>query len=497
MGRSLLRGTRRAARATEDVAHASVPAARAAVRVARGRALGPSLRGCYLERHHRRAEVGTSRPRAWIRIASWEGTVMVDVASSIGARRALAAGLGCLALLTGCGPASGGPGPTGDWTLAWSRTIWSTEPDGANAIDVRDGVVAVAGTVRGDPSLGFGIGGATSGGFVVALTSAGDLTYAFVQSGFPASESFGVAIDPGGVVHDVGYLIDASDNLDGYVVSHPDDDSGVQEVLIAAGAQTVVTRAVAASASQVLAVGATTGTIFGVPASAGGQDAFLVSFPNPSANPPALVRQFGTEGADGARAVAVDADGRIAVAGFTEGTLAGASAGGRDAFVRLYDADGSVLWTRQWGTEWGDAANGVAFDPEGRVVVGGELAGPQDPPDVDVDLFVHVFDRGGALVWERRIEGDEGWDDFGGDVAVDALGRVFVVGYGPTVGSYARVFDTGGALVWSGAIGSKFTDESVAVAVDADGRMYVAGTSVGVADRGYDATVWVYDPPSP
>src|SRR5262249_54091265 len=50
---------------------------------------------------------------------------------------------------------------------------------------------------------------------------------------------------------------------------------------------------------------------------------------------------------DSALAVATDGAGNVYVAGFTDGTLPGQlAAGGRDAFVRQYDAARNVLWSR-------------------------------------------------------------------------------------------------------------------------------------------------------
>ena len=69
------------------------------------------------------------------------------------------------------------------------------------------------------------------------------------------------------------------------------------------------------------------------------------------ATPRLWTRQFGTSGYDFARAVAVDPEGNVYVAGRTEGALPGqVSSGDFDAFVRKYDRDGDEVWTRQFGT---------------------------------------------------------------------------------------------------------------------------------------------------
>ena len=81
-------------------------------------------------------------------------------------------------------------------------------------------------------------------------------------------------------------------------------------------------------------------------------------------------RQFGTSSFDVAYAVAVDGSG-VYVAGRTDGTLPGEmSAGGDDAFLRKYGAEGTEAWTRQFGTSADDSARGVAVDGTGVIIAG-------------------------------------------------------------------------------------------------------------------------------
>jgi uncharacterized protein (TIGR03437 family) len=85
-------------------------------------------------------------------------------------------------------------------------------------------------------------------------------------------------------------------------------------------------------------------------------------------------RQFGTVERvyrhASAHAVAVDSSG-VYVVGRTDGTLPGqCRAGGSDAFVRRYTAEGDEVWTRQFGTFGGDIANGVAMHADGVYLAG-------------------------------------------------------------------------------------------------------------------------------
>ena len=94
------------------------------------------------------------------------------------------------------------------------------------------------------------------------------------------------------------------------------------------------------------------------------------------------------------------------VAGQTSGVLPGqTSAGGTgDAFVRKYDASGTEVWTRQFGTDVDDDPGAIAADGTGVIVVGttrGALTGANEPDDPDA--FVRRYDRSGNVVFTRQF----------------------------------------------------------------------------------------------
>ena len=64
--------------------------------------------------------------------------------------------------------------------------------------------------------------------------------------------------------------------------------------------------------------------------------------------------------------------GVVYITGSTSGALAGqTNRGSGDAYLRAYTANGSGLWTRQFGTDKGEAGIAVAADPTGIYVTGG------------------------------------------------------------------------------------------------------------------------------
>jgi hypothetical protein len=115
-------------------------------------------------------------------------------------------------------------------------------------------------------------------------------------------------------------------------------------------------------------------------------------------------RQFGTPSSDFASAISATADGAF-VAGDTLGTLPGeTSAGDDDAFVRRYNADGDVLWTRQFGTESYETAWAVSTTADGVYVAGesgGALSGETNAGKSDA--FVRRYNADGDVLWTRQF----------------------------------------------------------------------------------------------
>lgn len=86
-------------------------------------------------------------------------------------------------------------------------------------------------------------------------------------------------------------------------------------------------------------------------------------------------RALGAASSASGYAIAVDAAGRVAVAGSVTGALepgqAGDVASVVDSFVTVFDAEGEELWTRRRGARAEDEATSVAFGPNGTVYVAG------------------------------------------------------------------------------------------------------------------------------
>jgi uncharacterized protein (TIGR03437 family) len=214
------------------------------------------------------------------------------------------------------------------------------------------------------------------------------------------------------------------------------------------------------------------------------------------------VRRVGTLGLDEALGVAVDASG-VYVVGYTSGALPGLDqVGGQDAYIRKYDLSGNVLWTRQFGTVFDDQARGVAVDASGVYVVGVQGASLADRTDLNnYDGFVRKYDSAGNLLWDRTIASvGTLQNDYANAVAVDASGAVYVAG--TTAGTLAgqlpqgsfdgfvRKYDSSGAEQWTRQFGVKTQDFVVGVATNASGVFAFGETDAALPGQTFAGGVY-------
>ena len=219
-------------------------------------------------------------------------------------------------------------------------------------------------------------------------------------------------------------------------------------------------------------------------------------------------------GADSAQAVAIQPDGKIVVAG-ESWTLSGFD--GID--VVRYEADGQVdptfgndgVATVEFteGTDGaGDMARAVAIQPDAKIVVAGDAGGEAEYTS---GFGLARFDADGSP--DGTFHGDgkvvtnfTKWDDSASDLTIGADGRIVaagVAGYGwDSVATFAIVryepdgtrddsFGRGGKLrTRFGAILPDGLDivgaGASGIAIQADGRIVVAGTVDRVADGRLD-----------
>jgi hypothetical protein len=187
----------------------------------------------------------------------------------------------------------------------------------------------------------------------------------------------------------------------------------------------------------------------------------------------AWARQFGTSRYDLGYAAAAGPDGPY-VAGFTNSQLGQTYRRRSDVFVRAYDGDGKVRWTRQFGSAGIDHALAASAAGD-RVYVSGFTDGrlPGQTTRGRDDAFAASFDSSGDLEW--LIQFGTRADEQATAIAATATAGVYVAGWTDGVlrpGAGARGRDawiaklsSDGTQVWIRQFGSSGTDEIRALAV--------------------------------
>lgn len=135
-------------------------------------------------------------------------------------------------------------------------------------------------------------------------------------------------------------------------------------------------------------------------------------------------------------AVATSATGDVVFGGMAT------AQGAPDSFVQLerVTASGTVLWSKQLGTADYAAANALAIDASGGVILAGLVrdgvvdlgCGPHTIVKDEAhkyagDVLVAKLDPSGACMWSKNFGPTH--MQFGSDVVVDSLSRVYVGGY--------------------------------------------------------------------
>ncbi len=236
----------------------------------------------------------------------------------------------------------------------------------------------------------------------------------------------------------------------------------------------------------------------------GAKDVFIAKY-DPTGNC-VWVTQAGGNSATPHRVVAKGTNIYVAgefVGSFGLGGTTFNSAGQEDVFLAKFTSDGALLWTRQVGGNFSEQVGGLAVDDAGNafitgwfttytLIVGGFTL--QRTFSGASDFFLVKYDAIGNVVWAKR-EGGDGYDR-GKAVALDAVGNIYVAGSfqattifgGQSLTSsgdydvFIAKYGSAGNLVWIRQSGGTGSDEPYDIGLDGNGNIYVAGQFQGTAN---------------
>jgi hypothetical protein len=197
-----------------------------------------------------------------------------------------------------------------------------------------------------------------------------------------------------------------------------------------------------------------------------------------------------------AQAIATDAEGFSYVVGTAEGDMgSNRLAGEADLFLTKVDSEGKTVWQRTMGV--GGSAEGAAISigADGKITVAGTVRGELDGTDHrDSDMLVARFDADGDEQFTTVIRNSG--DDVASAVAVGADGSIYVggkTGAGSSDGFLSRL-DASGRLQERRVIDSGGSEKIVSLAISGDGQLLALTNETGIAKvRKIDATALATD----
>jgi hypothetical protein len=432
------------------------------------------------------------------------------------------------------------PTATGSAQLVSSTFIGGSTADGVidMAIDATGKVYLTGFTDSDDYPTSAGALAATRGGNVdgfvttidLAATGASQLVYSTYLGGTDFEQSGGIAVDASGRIVVAGITASTdfpttSDAIstapspgsyDATVTRLDPSASGSAQLeystLIGGSSYDIGYSVAVDGSSGIYLTGYTISTDFPTSSGAfattlaGESDIFVTKLAAPDSNGMRIVYStyLGGSGSDNEYGIALDATGRIYLAGWTNSTdfptsanaYSSSNAGGTDAFVATIDPSASGNAQLAYGTYIGggdeDFAYGVALDADGRIWFTGWTASTDYPTTADAysatnsgganDALVTKLDMtatGSAQLAYSTYIGGSG-DDQPNGIAVDPNGRVFIAGYTtssdyPTSsGAYSSTNNGGYDL---------FISELTFTSIDLtsfNGGSYCAGTSQNI-----------------
>ncbi|WP_165822082.1 beta strand repeat-containing protein [Hymenobacter edaphi] len=216
-------------------------------------------------------------------------------------------------------------------------------------------------------------------------------------------------------------------------------------------------------------------------------------------------QRFGGTNSDAVRTMSLDASGNLYLAGyFSSSTVSyGATdvltnAGSQDVFVLKINTAGTLVWARRGGGTATDNVRALAVDANGNVYLAGDfqtttvLGSTTLTSAGSYDVFVAKLTAAGA--WSWAVRGGSSQDDFAAALAVDGSGNVYITGsfQGPSAGfgsstlanpstsgyaaeAYVAKLSTAGAWTWAVRAGGTATETPIALVLDGSANVYVTG----------------------
>ena len=195
---------------------------------------------------------------------------------------------------------------------------------------------------------------------------------------------------------------------------------------------------------------------------------------------------------DTARALDVGTDGSVYVTGYSYHREAGF-----DMVTLKYDSSGGQVWRTEYSGTANrmDAAIDIAVDASGRVYVAGKSLGE----DSAFDMCLLKYNSKGRPDWQKRYNGPGNGADVPAALRIDSNSQIIMTGYSRSLETGRDMltikYDSDGSIIWEQRWSGQANGEDcpVSMAISAGGDVIVTGYSRG-EDGTFDFLTLKYGP---
>ncbi len=188
----------------------------------------------------------------------------------------------------------------------------------------------------------------------------------------------------------------------------------------------------------------------------------------------------------------------------TTGAFQDSCGGNFDVFIVKFSSTGNCLWGTYYGGSAMDQSIGIISDANGDVYVTGTTLSQnaistsnahQTLLDGNQNAYIIKLNSNGVRQWGTYYGGN--YDTYGGDLASDIYGNIFLIGMTKsdyaiaTPGSYQPIFggisdafiakfNTNGERKWGTYFGGFYGDSGGSIAIDDNGNIYIVGSTLSI-----------------
>ncbi len=318
-------------------------------------------------------------------------------------------------------------------STVWKRQLGTGNDDYAEAVAVDgDNNIYLAGKTEGTMESGYSKNSDASSDMVlISYDSAGDARWQ-KQLGTSSDDwAFGMAVDSQNNVYLTGKTEGAltgsnQGGSDIFLVKY--NSIGEHQWTRQEGSTSnEVAYAIAIDSSDMIYITGHTEGQLGSLANSGERDIFVMQWS--SSGTLQWTYQTGTDQDDYARGITIDATDNILVTGYSFGDFVSSNLGSSDLILFNLQSDGDLVWKRQFGSDKKELGKAVLVDDDGNIFVAGVTAGSLNCKSNYgfSDVFLVKYDSGGTWQWVTQY-GSVGLD-YGKSLLLDSNNELQLAGW--------------------------------------------------------------------